>query len=390
MIPAVMPTYNRTEFAFERGEGMYLFTTDGRRFLDFGAGIAVNALGHAHPKLVAALQAQAAKLWHTSNLYRSVGQEKVAERLVANSFADSVFFCNSGAEALEGVFKAIRKYHATHGQPERYRVITVQGAFHGRTLATISAAGQEKYLAGFGPKTDGFDQVAFGNMNELRDAIGPHTAGILIEPVQGEGGIRAAELDYLRALRATADEFGLLLAFDEVQCGIGRTGKLFAHQWAGIEPDLIGTAKGLGGGFPVGAMLAKEKVAVCLTAGSHGTTFGGNPLAMAVADAVLEVILADGFLDHVQAMSALLQGELAKLIERYPDVLISVGGKGLMLGLKCRVPNTALAAKLTEGGLLTVGAGDNNVRLVPPLNLEADHVHEAIGIIERACQALAA
>jgi acetylornithine/N-succinyldiaminopimelate aminotransferase len=227
-------------------------------------------------------------------------------------------------------------------------------------------------------------------MNELRDAIGPHTAGILIEPVQGEGGIRAAELDYLRALRATADEFGLLLAFDEVQCGIGRTGKLFAHQWAGIEPDLIGTAKGLGGGFPVGAMLAKEKVAVCLTAGSHGTTFGGNPLAMAVADAVLEVILADGFLDHVQAMSALLQGELAKLIERYPDVLISVGGKGLMLGLKCRVPNTALAAKLTEGGLLTVGAGDNNVRLVPPLNLEADHVHEAIGIIERACQALAA
>lgn len=390
MIPAVMPTYSRTEFAFERGEGMYLYTTEGRRFLDFGAGIAVNALGHAHPRLVEALQRQSEKLWHTSNLYRSVGQEKVAAKLVANSFAESVFFCNSGAEAMEAVFKATRKYHATQGQPERYRIITLQGAFHGRTLATISAGGQEKYLKGFGPAVDGFDHVAFGNMNELRDAIGPHTAGILLEPVQGEGGIRAADLDYLRALRATADEFGLLLAFDEVQCGIGRTGKLFAHQWAEIAPDLVGTAKGLGGGFPVGAMLANEKVAACLVAGSHGTTFGGNPLAMAVADALLEVILEEGFLDHVQKMGCLLWMRLQEVIDRHPTILEKIGGKGLMLGVKCRVPNTEMAAKLTEGGLLTVGAGDNNVRLVPPLILEEQHIDEAIDIIDAACSALAA
>ncbi len=390
MIPAVMPTYNRAEFAFERGEGVYLFTTEGRRFLDFGAGIAVNALGHAHPKLVAALQGQAAKLWHTSNLYRMPGQERVAAKLVAHSFADSVFFCNSGGEAIEGVLKAIRKYHSTQGNPERYRVIVLQGAFHGRTLATIAAGGQEKYTAGFGPLMDGFDRVAFGNMNELKDAIGPATAAILMEPVQGEGGIRAAEIDYLQALRATADEYGLLLAFDEVQCGNGRTGKLYAHEWAGIEPDLIGTAKGLGGGFPVGAILAKEKVAACLTAGTHGTTFGGNQLAMAVAEAVLDVILADGFLDHVQAMSALLRDQLQSLVERHPDVLEKIGGKGLMLGVKCRVPSTELGAKLTAGGLLTVGAGDNNVRLVPPLIIEPSHIAEAIDIFDRACLSLAA
>jgi acetylornithine/N-succinyldiaminopimelate aminotransferase len=388
VIPAVMPTYNRADFAFERGEGVYLFTTEGRRFLDFGAGIAVNALGHAHPKLVKALQEQAAKLWHTSNLYGMPGQEKVAAKLVANSFADSVFFCNSGAEAMEGVLKAARKYHSTNGHPERYRMIVMQGAFHGRTLATIAAGGQEKHLKGFGPVVEGFDRVSFGNMNELRNAIGAETAGILLEPVQGEGGIRAADVDYLKALRNTADEFGLLLAFDEVQSGIGRTGKLFAHQWADIEPDLVGTAKGLGGGFPVGAILAKEKVATCLVAGSHGTTFGGNPLAMAVAGAVLEIILAEGFLDHVQKMGALLQGELKQLIERHPDILDSISGKGLMIGLKSKVPNTELQAKLTEGGLLTVGAGDNNVRLVPPLIIEPQHIDEAIGIIDKACRAL--
>jgi acetylornithine/N-succinyldiaminopimelate aminotransferase len=385
-----MPTYNRADVAFERGEGVYLTSTDGRRFLDFGAGIAVNALGHAHPRLVAALQAQAAKLWHTSNLYRMPGQEKVAARLVAHSFADSVFFCNSGGEAMEGVIKMIRKFHASQGHPERYRVICMEGAFHGRTLATIAAGGAEKYLAGFGPPVDGFDHVPFGNMNELRQAIGPNTAGILLEPVQGEGGIRAADIGYLQALRATADEFGLLLALDEVQCGVGRTGRLFAHQWADIEPDLIGTAKGLGGGFPVGAILAKERVAACLTAGSHGTTFGGNPLAMAVADAVLDVILADGFLGHVQAMAARLRQGLDSLVLRYPLLLDSVGGKGLMLGLKCRVTNSTLAAKLAEGGLLTVGAGDNNIRLVPPLIIEAAHVDEALAIIDHACQSLAA
>ena len=385
-----MPTYSRAEFAFERGEGMYLYTPDGRRFLDFGAGVAVNSLGHTHPRLVAALQAQAAKLWHTSNLYGMPGQEKVAARLVANCFADSVFFCNSGAEAMEGVLKAIRKYQSSNGHPERYRVIVMDGAFHGRTLATLAAGGNEKYLAGFGPPVEGFDRVAFGNMNELRQAIGPQTAAILLEPVQGEGGIRAAEIAYLRALRETADEFGLLLAFDEVQCGVGRTGKLFAYQWAEIEPDLLGTAKGLGGGFPVGAMLAKEKVASCLTPGTHGSTFGGNPLAMAVADAVLETVLADGFLAHVQKMGALLQDELRGLIARHPTLLESIGGKGLMLGVKCRIPNTQLSAKLTENGLLTVGAGDNNVRLVPPLIVEPSHVGEAIDIFDRACKSLAA
>jgi acetylornithine/N-succinyldiaminopimelate aminotransferase len=291
---------------------------------------------------------------------------------------------------MEGVIKMIRKFHASQGHPERYRVICMEGAFHGRTLATIAAGGAEKYLAGFGPPVDGFDHVPFGNMNELRQAIGPNTAGILLEPVQGEGGIRAADIGYLQALRATADEFGLLLAFDEVQCGVGRTGRLFAHQWADIEPDLIGTAKGLGGGFPVGAILAKERVAACLTAGSHGTTFGGNPLAMAVADAVLDVILADGFLGHVQAMAARLRQGLDSLVLRYPLLLDSVGGKGLMLGLKCRVTNSTLAAKLAEGGLLTVGAGDNNIRLVPPLIIEAAHVDEALAIIDHACQSLAA
>lgn len=390
MIPAVMPTYNRADFAIERGEGAYVFTTDGRRFLDFGAGIAVSSMGHAHPRLVAALQAQAAKLWHTSNLYQSPGQQKVAEMLVANSFADSVFFCNSGGEANEGVLKAIRKYHSYNGHPEKYRGIVMEGAFHGRTLATLAAGGQEKHLAGFGPVVDGFDRVPFGNMNALRDAIGPETAAIHLEPIQGEGGIRPASADYLKALRATADEFGLLLTFDEVQTGVGRTGKLFAHQWAGIEPDAIAVAKGLGGGFPVGAILAKEKVAACLTPGSHGTTFGGNPLAMAVAAEVLDLILAPGFLEHVQEMGALLKSELEKVASDYPKLLGPVNGKGLMLGLKCHIPNTEMQAKLTAGGLLTVGAGDNNIRFIPPLIIGPEHVAEAAGILRAACAQLAA
>jgi len=390
VIPAVMPTYNRADFAIERGEGVYVFTTDGRRMLDFGAGIAVSALGHAHPRLVAALQAQAAKLWHTSNLYQSPGQQKVAEKLVANSFADSVFFCNSGGEANEGVLKAIRKYHSTNGHPEKYRVIVMEGAFHGRTLATLAAGGQEKHLAGFGPVVDGFDRVPFENMNALRDAIGPQTAAIHLEPVQGEGGIRPASVEYMKALRATADEFGILLTFDEVQTGVGRTGKLFAHQWAGIEPDAIAVAKGLGGGFPVGAILAKEKVAACLTPGSHGTTFGGNPLAMAVAAEVLDIMLADGFLGHVQEMGALLKSELEKAAADFPKILGPVNGKGLMLGLKCLVPNTEVMAKLTANGLLTVGAGDNNIRFIPPLIIGPEHVAEAVAIVRRACAELSA
>jgi acetylornithine/N-succinyldiaminopimelate aminotransferase len=385
-----MPTYARANVSFEKGEGVYLTATDGRRFLDFGSGVAVNSLGHAHPHLVAALKAQAEKLWHCSNLYRVLGQEKVAKRLIDNSFADTVFFCNSGAEAMEGVIKLMRKYQYEHGHPERNRIIVAEGAFHGRTLATLAAGGQEKHLKGFSPITDGFDRVAFGNLNELRAAIGPHTAGILVEPIQGEGGIRSATTDYLKGLRATADEFGILLGLDEVQTGNGRTGKLYAHEWAGITPDVMGTAKGLGGGFPVGAILATEKAAVGMTPGTHGSTFGGNPLAMAVADAVLDVMLADGFMDHVCQMSDLLWTGLGQVVDAHPKVLEDRRGAGLLLGVKCKVPNTAFIDKLLDLGMLAVGAGDNVVRLVPPLIVEPSHIAEAIDILHRACGELAA
>ena len=387
MIPAVMPTYQRAEIAFERGEGAYLFATDGRRYLDFASGIAVTGLGHSHPHLVAALTEQAKKVWHLSNLYQIPGQQRLAERLVAASFADSVFFCNSGAEAIECGLKMTRKYHDGNGTPERYRVITVEGAFHGRTLATIAAGGQEKHLKGFDPIVDGFDKVAFGNMNELRAAITGETAAILIEPVQGEGGMRPAPVEYMRALRAVADEFGLLLFCDEVQSGMGRTGKLFAHEWAGIEPDIVATAKGIGGGFPMGACLAKEKVANALVAGSHGSTFGGGPLAMACGNAVLDILLADGFLANVERMGRLLRARLEALVKRYPTVFVDVRGAGLMLGLKCVVPNTDMVNRLREAGLLTVGAGDNAVRVLPPLIVEESHVDEALAILDKVCAA---
>ena len=385
MIPAVMPTYQRADLAFERGEGAYLYSVDGRRYLDFASGIAVTGLGHAHPHLVKALTEQAGKVWHLSNLYRIPGQERVAERLVAASFADSVFFCNSGAEAIECGLKLTRKYHDESGSPERYRIITVEGAFHGRTLATIAAGGQEKHLKGFDPIVDGFDKVAFGNLNELRAAITGETAAILIEPVQGEGGMRGATADYLRALRAVADEFGLLLFCDEVQSGMGRTGRLFAHQWAGIEPDIVATAKGIGGGFPMGACLAKEKVAKALTAGSHGSTFGGGPLAMAVANAVLDILLAEGFLANVERMGSVLRARLEALAKRHPKVLVDVRGAGLMLGIKCVVPNTEMVNRLRAAGLLTVTAGDNVVRILPPLIIDQTHVEEAVAILDKVC-----
>ena len=388
MISAVMPTYGRYDLAFERGEGPYLFATDGRRFLDFAAGIAVNALGHSHPHVVKALTEQAKKLWHTSNLYRIPEQERLAQRLVENTFADTMFFCNSGAEAVECSIKVARKYHDESGHPERYRVIGCQGAFHGRTLATLAAAGNEKYLKGFDPVVEGFDQVAFGNLIELRAAITPETAAIMVEPVQGEGGIRPAALDYLRQLRKVADEFGILLIFDEVQCGMGRTGKLFAHEWAGVTPDIMAVAKGIGNGFPVGACLATEAAAKGMTAGSHGSTFGGNPLAMAVANAVLDVVLADGFMERVDAVGRQLWRELQALVKRHPKVLIEVRGAGLIVGLRCQVTNTTLVDKARELGLLSVGAGDNVVRLVPPLIIDESHVKEAVGILDRACQQL--
>jgi acetylornithine/N-succinyldiaminopimelate aminotransferase len=380
---ALMPTYARARLAFERGEGPYLFTADGQRFLDFAAGIAVNSLGHSHPHLVAALSEQAGRLWHVSNLYRIPEGERLAERLAANSFADRVFFSNSGAEAVEGVIKLARRYHHHAGHPERNRIITCTGAFHGRTLAALSAAGNSKYLEGFAPVCDGFDQVAFGNLNELRAAIGGETAAVLIEPVQGEGGVRAAAPDYLRGLRETCDEFGLLLLLDEVQCGMGRTGKLFAHEWAGVRPDAVALAKGLGGGFPIGAVLATETAAAGMTVGAHGSTFGGNPLAMAVGNAVLDVILGDGFLDGVQTVATLLRERLDDLVRRRPEIFAEVRGLGLLLGLRCVVPNTEMVGRLREAGLLTAGAAENVIRLLPPLIITERQVDEAVAILDR-------
>jgi acetylornithine/N-succinyldiaminopimelate aminotransferase len=381
---ALMATYARIDLAFERGEGAYLYTADGRRYLDFAAGIGVNSVGHSHPHLIEALTAQAGRLWHCSNLYEIPEGARLADRLAAHSFADRVFFSNSGAEAMEGALKLARKYHHHAGQPERMRVITLDGAFHGRTLTTLSAAGNPKYLEGFGPASEGFDQVAFGNLNELRAAVRPETGAILMEPIQGEGGVRPATLDYLRALRQVCDEFGLLLVLDEVQCGMGRSGKLFAHEWAGITPDVMAVAKGLGGGFPIGAILATEKAASGMTAGSHGSTFGGNPLAMAVGNAVLDVILAEGFLAGVDRIGRRLWGELVALTERHPKVFEEVRGAGLMLGVKCRVPNTELLGRLRDGGLLAATAADNVLRLLPPLTIGEAEVAEAVRIIEAA------
>ncbi|WP_090659718.1 aspartate aminotransferase family protein [Belnapia rosea] len=387
MIPSLMPTYNRADLAFERGEGAWLWTGDGRRFLDFGSGIATASIGHAHPHLVQAIAEQAARVMHTSNLYRIPQAERLAARLVETSFADSVFFCNSGAEANEGMIKAVRKYHAEQGHPERFVTICFEGAFHGRTLATLAATGNEKYLAGFGPPVQGFKHVPFGNMNALRDAIDGTTAAIMVEPIQGEGGVRPASLEFLRQLRAAADEFGLLLALDEVQTGMGRSGKLWAHQWAGIEPDVMSSAKGIGGGFPLGAILAKERVAQYLKPGTHGSTYGGNPLACAAGNAVLDVILAPGFLDGVDRVARHLWRGMLDLAHRHPAVVEGVQGAGLLLGLKLRpeISNGEMQNAAVAEGLLTVAAGMNVLRLAPPLIITEAEADEALSLLERTC-----
>lgn len=382
---AVLPTYARADIAFTSGEGAYLYSETGERYLDFGAGVAVTGLGHAHPHLVKALTEQAAKLWHTSNLYRISEQERLAERLTAVSFADKVFFANSGAEAMECAIKMARKFHGHNGHPERYRLITFEGAFHGRTLATIAAGGQEKHLAGFGPKVDGFDQVPLGDIEAVRAAITPETAGFLIEPIQGEGGVHQVEPAFLRALRALADEQGLLLVMDEVQTGIGRTGKLFAYEWSAVTPDIMGLAKGLGGGFPVGACLATDAAAAGMVAGSHGSTFGGNPLAMAVGNAVLDIMLNEDFLADVRHKSLLLKQKLAEIKDLHGDVIEEVRGQGLLLGLKCRVPNTEFVAALLREKLLAVAAGDNVVRLLPPLIVDDAQISEACTRLSTVC-----
>ncbi|WP_338663628.1 aspartate aminotransferase family protein [Pararoseomonas sp. SCSIO 73927] len=388
MIPALMPNYNRADLVFERGEGAWLWDEQGRRFLDFGAGIATTSIGHGHPHLVQAIAEQAGRVMHTSNLYRVPQAERLAQRLVeATPFADSVYFSNSGAEANEAMVKAVRKYHASEGHPERYRTICFEGAFHGRTLAMISATGNAKYLEGFGPPVEGFDHVPFGNMNAVRNAITKETGAILIEPVQGEGGVRPAELRFLRDLREVCDEFGLLLALDEVQTGMGRSGKLWAHQWAGIEPDVMSSAKGIGGGFPLGATLAREKVAQYLKPGTHGSTYGGNPLACAAGNAVLDVILAPGFLDGVDRVARHLWRGMQDLAARHPSVVMGVQGAGLLLGLRLHesISNTEMQGAAVAEGLLTVAAGMNVLRVAPPLIITEAEADEALRLLDRAC-----
>jgi acetylornithine/N-succinyldiaminopimelate aminotransferase len=385
----LLPTYARVDLAFVRGEGVWLVAENGDRYLDFTSGVAVNALGHAHPHVVAAVAEQVSKLTHVSNLYRIPEAERVAARLCAASFADLVFFCNSGAEAMECSIKTARKFHSANGHPERYRIITFEGAFHGRTLATLAAGGQKKYLDGFGPVVEGFDQMPFGDLEAVKRAIGPATAAILIEPIMGEGGVRVVPHPFLRALRTLCDEHGLLLIFDEVQTGIGRTGELFAYQRTGATPDIMALAKALGGGFPVGACLATAEAGKGMTAGTHGSTFGGNPLAMSAANAVLDVVLADGFLDHVRRCGLVFKQRLAEIHDRYPSVIAEVRGEGLLVGLRAVVPSAELVDGLRAEKMITVAAGDNVVRLLPPLIISEAELAEGVARLERVCARLA-
>jgi acetylornithine/N-succinyldiaminopimelate aminotransferase len=384
----LLPTYARINLAFERGEGAWLIATNGDRYLDFTSGVAVNALGHAHPRLVAALAEQAQKVWHVSNLYQIPEAERVAQRLCDASFADVVFFCNSGAEAMECAIKMVRKYQSANGAPERYRVITFEGAFHGRTLATLAAGGQKKYLDGFGPVVEGFDQVPFSDLEATKRAVTAETAAILIEPIMGEGGVRVVAPAFLRALRELCDQNGLLLVFDEVQTGMGRTGELFAYQRACVAPDVMALAKALGGGFPVGACLATREAAKGMTTGTHGSTFGGNPLAMSVANAVLDVMLEPGFLDRVRQTGLLFKQRLAQIKDSYPSLIAEVRGEGLLVGLRATVPVAELVTALRDEKMITVPSGDNVVRLLPPLIVSEQEIGEAIARLDRACARL--
>ncbi|MCE1236401.1 MAG: aspartate aminotransferase family protein [Hyphomicrobiales bacterium] len=385
---ALYPTFSRADLAFVRGEGVWLETASGERYLDMMGGIAVNALGHCHPRLVAALEGQAEKLWHVSNVFAAPHQEKLARRLVETSFADRVFFTNSGAEALECAIKTARRRQFHEGRPERYRLITFEGAFHGRTLATIAAGGQEKYIEGFGPKVEGFDKVDGFDEDKVRAAIGPETAGILIEPIQGEGGVRPVPRAFLAFLRRVCDEHGLSLIFDEVQCGIGRTGRLWAYELFGVAPDILASAKGIGGGFPLGACLATEEAAAGMTPGTHGSTFGGSLLAMAVGDAVMEVVTEPGFLEAVAAKGLKLKQKLAALVDLHPTLFEEVRGEGLMLGLKCRRPQGEVLAAMRAEKLLGVAGGDNVVRFLPALTVSDAEIDEAMARAEAAARAL--
>ena len=387
MTSPLLPTYSRIELDFEKGEGAWLEASGGKRFLDFGGGIAVASLGYAHPHLIEALHAQGQKIWHTSNLFRIPEGERLAQRLVDNSFADVVFFTNSGAEALECAIKMARKYQSACGRPERFRIITFEGAFHGRTLATIAAGGNKKYLDGFGPPVEGFDLVPFNDLEAVKAAIGPQTGAILIEPIQGEGGIKSPSPGFLRALRELCDQHHLTLIFDEVQTGVGRTGKLFAYELSGVQPDIMSIAKGIGGGFPLGACLATTEASKGMTYGTHGTTFGGNPLAMAIGNAVLDIVLAPGFIEHVAQTGMMLKQKLAALKDAHSDVITEIRGEGLMMGLRIndKMPAADFAALVRQEGLLVIPAGENVVRLLPPLIIGESEVAEALPRFEKAC-----
>jgi acetylornithine/N-succinyldiaminopimelate aminotransferase len=388
VFPALLPTYNRTDVAFVRGEGSYLFAEDGKRYLDFGAGIAVNAFGYANPALIKALTEQAQLLWHTSNLYRVPGQESLSQKLVASTFADTVFFTNSGTEAIELAIKMARRHHFVNGQPDRFHIVSFEGAFHGRTMAAINAGGNEKYLEGFGPRMAGFDQVPLGDLDALKKIVGPHTAALIIEPLQGEGGVRPVAPEFLRALRKLCDDTGMLLIFDEIQTGVGRTGKLFAYEWLGLEPDIMTVAKGIGGGFPLGAVLATAEAADGMTVGTHGTTYGGNPLAMAVGNAAIDLALAPGFLDHVNKVANYLHQQLGALVAGHPDLFEGVRGQGLMIGLKMKTPSAEFLAAARANGLIVLPAGDNVVRLLPPLTLSEDEAREGMELLSKTASQL--
>ncbi len=385
----LLPVHKRFDVTFSHGEGVYLFDNDGKKYLDFGAGIAVNALGHCHPNMVAAISNQAKKLWHVSNIYNVAELNRYADKLVNATFADYVFFCNSGAESLECTIKMIRRYFYTQGQPQKYRIITFTGAFHGRTIATISAAAKKKYLEGFEPALPGFDNVEFGNIEAVRKAIDDNTAAILIEPIQGEEGIRVSDKKFIAELRQLADEKNLLLAFDEVQCGMGRLGHLFAYDYYGVKPDIIATAKAIAGGFPLGACLATKEAASGMTLGVHGTTYGGNPLAMAVAESVIDIMLSDGFLENTRKVGAELKNELQDLAQKFPHIISEVRGVGLMLGIKIndQIENTELVKQLLANGLLVIPAGENVIRIMPPLIITTEHVQEAKEKIRKVLEA---
>jgi acetylornithine/N-succinyldiaminopimelate aminotransferase len=379
---ALMPVYARADVYFERGEGCHLFDDQGRRYLDFVAGAAVAAFGHAHPVITQALTDQARRLWIASNLYRSHGLERLAQRLVDITFADTVFLQNSGVEAWELGIKVIRKHFSAVGRPERYRVISFEGCFHGRTLAAIAAAKTDRMAGGFGPMTEGFDRVNWSDLDAVRSAIGPQTAAVMIEPVQGEGGMRAAAPEFLRGLRKLCDEFGLLLYFDEIQCGLGRTGRMFACEWANVSPDVMCIGKALGNGFPIGACLATAAAAGGMTAGTHGSTFGGNPLASAAANAVLDLLLAPGFLEETDGRGRRLEKRLDELVDRHPGVFSERCGRGLMCALKCIPRNSDVIDALRREGLLTIAGGGNVMRALPPLIVTDQQIDDAAAIID--------